>query len=92
MPRTPTTPKPEPAPEVPVDVTAESQAVTDAKVAQAGRRLQIEHRRLKLAFADLYVELIGVREENVRVNVLLQESQRVIGEVSKRLPKDEPVT
>ncbi|KKL18701.1 hypothetical protein LCGC14_2472890 [marine sediment metagenome] len=57
---------------------------------QTVRRLAVEHRRLKVAFADTYVELVGVREQNDRLNEIIQEQQRVIREISEKLPKDEP--
>lgn len=63
---------------------------TEQRQQQHGRRLAVEHRRLKVAFADAYVELIGIREENGRLNELLQEAQRVIREMSEKLPKGKP--
>lgn len=65
-------------------------ALTDAQLQQAGRRLAVEHRRLKIAFADTYVEIMGLREENGRLNEVIQEQQRVLRELSAKLPKDEP--
>ncbi len=86
MPRKPKTSTPDSVEETP-DVP---QTPTDAQLQQAGRRLNVEHRRLKIAFADAYVELMGIREENARLSALLQESQRVIREMSAKLPKEEP--
>lgn len=83
MPRKPKTPTPDPA-------EAVSNALTDAQREMAGRRLMAEHRRLKVAFADTYVELIGLREESTRLNEIIQEQQRVIREMSAKLPKDKP--
>ena len=48
---------------------------TDAQRQQAMRRLAVEHRCLKVAFADAYVELIGIREENTRLNEIIQEGR-----------------
>ena len=79
MPRKPKTQTPD-APDVQTEVQRQ----------QIGRRLAIEHRRLKVAFADTYVELVGVREQNDRLNEIIQEQQRVIREISEKLPKDEP--
>ena len=63
---------------------------TEAQRQQASRRLAVDHRRLKIAFADAYVELIGLREENGRLSELLQEAQRVIREMGAKLLKDNP--
>ncbi len=80
MAKKPKTPMSETVPTVPID----------AQQQQAGRRLNAEHRRLKIAFADAYVELMGFREENARLNAILAEQQRVMREMSAKLPKDKP--
>ncbi|KKN03910.1 hypothetical protein LCGC14_1102890 [marine sediment metagenome] len=77
------TPAPEPEPDTPLELNA-------AQLQQRGRRLAVEHRRLKVAFADTYVELMGVREQNDRLNGIIQEQQRVMHELHEKLPKDEP--
>ncbi len=79
MPRKPKTQTPD-APDVQTEVQRQ----------QIGRRLAIEHRRLKVAFADIYVELVGVREESARLNDIIQEQQRVMQELSEKLPEDKP--
>ncbi len=87
MPRKPKDTKADPEPEA----VGRNQRVLDgAQLQQAGRRLAVEHRRLKIAFADSYVELMGLREENGRLNEVIQEQQRVLRELSAKLPKDEP--
>lgn len=73
------------------DLTAEAAAgPTDAQRAMADRRRAAEHHQLKVAFADIYVERIGLREQNTRLNEIIQEQQRVMRELSEKLPKDEP--
>lgn len=63
---------------------------SDTQQAMAGRRLMVAHRRLKISFADAYVENTELREEIARLNEVMQEQQRVIREMSAKLPKDKP--
>jgi hypothetical protein len=79
MPRKPETPTPDSVEET-----------TDVQHQQRGRHLMVAHRRLKIAFADIYVAMEELREENARLNEIIQEQQRVMGEMSAKLPTDEP--
>lgn len=65
-------------------------APTEAQMQQAGRRLTAAHRRLKISFADAYVENTELREEIARLNEVMREQQRVMREMSAKLPKDKP--
>lgn len=74
---------PAPAPDGP-------DALHEAQRQQAGRRLHADHQRLKIAFADAYVEMEKLRDNNTRLNEIIQEQQRVMHELSEKLPKDKP--
>lgn len=94
MPRKPKTPTPdsEPAAEEPPaeEVPDAPEGPTEVQLQQAGRRLHADHQRLKIAFADAYVEITTLREQNARLNEIIQEQQRVVREMEAKLSKDKP--